>query len=136
MWNFSRENNAKSEEKILNWQDFQYQPLDSKEWNTPTIAAYLRRLLEKYEESEFIKYLVAPSPNRLSNFFHCDESDIYHALQELELQGYATESSGDFNPIILWDPLIRQRTIRHQEPNTWQLFSDMLWHLPNKSTAN
>lgn len=136
MWNSNKEIKTKGEEKILNWQDFQHRPLESFDWTTPSIASYLRRLLEKYEESEFIKYLVAPSPNALSIFFQCNESDIYQALQELELQGYATETSGDLSPIILWDPLIRRKTIRHQEPNTWQIFSDMLWHPTHKSTVS
>lgn len=136
MWNSNRQvKNA--EEKVLNWQDFPHQnPESTEEWSTPSIASYLRRLLEKYEESEFIKYLVAPSPNALSNFFQCEESDIYQALLELELQGYGTETSGDLSPIILWDPLIRRKTIRHNEPTTWQVFADLFWHSSPKSTAS
>jgi hypothetical protein len=137
MWNLSRTADAKKmEQKVLNWQDLQHAPAEQTEFSAPTIASCLRRLLEKYEESEFIKYLVAPSPTALSGFFHCDEAEIYQALQELERQGYATETSGDLGPILLWDPLIRRKTIRHHEPNAWQLFSDMLRPSPHKSAAS
>lgn len=93
--------------KVLNWEDFI--PAQSEEDNTsPTqIAAYMKHLLERYEESEFIRYLVAPSPLALSGFFHCSESEIQHALLELERQGYRTETTGLAEPIVLWDPLIR-----------------------------
>jgi len=128
--------NANDEKKVLNWHDF---PSERPDWNdsdASTIAAYLRRLLEKYEESEFIKYLIAPSPTALSGFFHCEEEAIYQALQELERQGYETETCGNAGPITLWDPLIRRKTVRHQEPNAWQLFYDMLIHPPGNSVAS
>lgn len=136
MWS-SNSKRSKDEKKVLNWQDF---PVDgipfTGEITAPYIASHLRRLLEKYEESEFIQYLVAPSPTALSGFFQCKEADIYEALQDLERQGYATESSGDFGPILLWDPLIRRKTTRRQESNAWHHFYDMLIHPPKKSAAS
>lgn len=111
------------EKKILHWRDF---CVDSDAWdelsNIPNIAAYLRRMLERYEESEFIKYLVLPSPVALSGFFHCTEDDIHQALQELQRQGYELELAGSTEPIMFWDPLIRRNSRPRQTMNSWELF--------------
>jgi hypothetical protein len=108
--------------KVLDWSDFSSEGLSwTDDAGTPDIVAYLRRLLERYEESEFIKYLVLPSPVALSGFFHCGEEAIQDALLELQRQGYEVETTGNTGPIVLWDPLIRQNTHR-QSPNSWDLF--------------
>jgi hypothetical protein len=136
MWSTNSKRSV-DEKKVLNWQDFPMETPPDGEVTAPYIASHLRRLLEKYEESEFIQYLVAPSPTALSGFFHCKESDIYEALHELERQGYQAETAGDFGPILLWDPLIRLKTIRHQDPaSTWHLFYDMIMQPSNKSAAS
>lgn len=74
------------------------------------IAAYLRQLLQEYEQSDFLKYLIAPSPSSLAEQFHCDEEDVYSALQELKRQGYDYETSGNAGALVLWDPLTRQKS--------------------------
>ena len=122
------------EMKVLSWKDF---PADAHNGPgredsplTPQIAAYLRQILERFEESEFIKYLVTPSPVALSGFFHCTEPDIYSALKELQRQGYEYEVSSSAGPITLWDPLIRRRPL-HQgddEPTPWQTFRQTLFN--------
>ena len=85
------------------------------------ITHYLRRMLEQYEESEFIKYLIAPSQNKLVRIFGCAEADVNEALQELEREGYYIELSGHDDPIVLSDPLIREQTVRRNDPDTWPL---------------
>jgi hypothetical protein len=124
MWTFNESYNQ--EEKVLSWQDFPPDQMRSGEVTVPHIAGYLRRLLEDHEESEFIKYLVAPSPVALSGFFHCNESEIYDALAELQRQGYEAETNSNTEPVILWDPLIRRKTVRRAESNLWQHFYQMM----------
>lgn len=128
MWTSSQTRD--SEKKVLNWQDFKINPhqaiSNGQSIDAAAIASYLRRLLENYEESEFIKYLVAPSPIALSGFFRCNQSDIYSALLELERQGYETETTSDSAPIVLWDPLIRTKTVRRNESPMWQQLYQML----------
>lgn len=82
------------------------------ERSTADITRILRNLLERYEETEFIKYLVAPSPSSLALYFQIPLEQVYQALKDLELQGFQTESSSHYAPIILWDPLIREKTYR------------------------
>jgi len=128
MWTFNQTRNT--EKKVLGWQDFQpdfhEDLLKPQTGDISSIASYLRRLLENYEESEFIKYLIAPSPIALSGFFHCREADIYSALLELERQGYQAETNGGSAPIVLWDPLIRRKTIRREHSSLWQHVYQML----------
>lgn len=124
MWTFNETPNQ--EEKVLSWNDFPPSRPKPEEATIPHIASYLRGLLESYEESEFIKYLVAPSPMALSGFFHCAETEIYSALQELQRQGYETEANGSAAPVILWDPLIRRKTVRRKESNLWQHFYQLI----------
>lgn len=107
MWKSTKTQTEPS--KTLEWNDF-HQDSDSPEPAMVRVASQLRSILEKYEESEFIKYLVAPSPDALSGFFLCEVSDIYSALQDLHRQGYEYElTNGDSSPIVLWDPLVRQK---------------------------
>ncbi|HEY9744937.1 MAG TPA: hypothetical protein V6C99_01830 [Oculatellaceae cyanobacterium] len=80
------------------------------------IAGYLRHMLEKYEESEFVKYLVAPSPRALTDYFGCGEDAIYASLNELKRQGYEYETAGSQGPITLWDPLIRHESSSGNHP--------------------
>jgi hypothetical protein len=121
MW--SETKTGEQDKKVLGWRDF---PAQLPGWNqeqagASEIAAYLRRLLERYEESELIQYLVVPSPVALSGFFHCSESQVQEALGELQRQGYDVESTGSLGPLTLWDPLVRQKTHRPQH-NSWDLF--------------
>lgn len=117
------ENNA--ENKVLDWTDFdQALPALSASFSSEALAdssitlhvvAYLRHLLETYEDAEFIQYLIAPSPSALTGYFRCSEEEIIDALQELKRQGYEYESSGSTGPIVLWDPLVRTPTARFGE---------------------
>jgi hypothetical protein len=94
--------------KVIHWKDFdQAEPPLLTGSLALHIAAYFRHVLNKYEDSEFVKYLVAPSPEALTGYFRCDEEDIYAALQEIKRQGYEYETSGSASPVILWDPLVR-----------------------------
>lgn len=116
-------NAMEQKKKVVDWRDFSLDPFAwDGEFGTPAIAASLRRVLEHYEESEFIKYLVLPSPVALSGFFHCAEGDIQDALHELQRQGYEVELSGRTGPIMLWDPLVRQKRSHPELPNSWDLF--------------
>lgn len=133
MWTFSQ-THANKEEKVLSWNDFPPSMPRPGEAMVPHIASYLRSLLENYEESEFIKYLVAPSPIALSGFFQCAETEIYSALQDLQRQGYEAETSGSAAPVILWDPLIRRKTVQRKESAVWQQFYQML-AMPSTQTV-
>jgi len=82
------------------------------ERTTADIVRCFRIVLERFEESEFIKYLVAPSPSSLALFFRTSMSQVYQALKELEKHGYETEASSHYAPVILWDPQVRQKTAR------------------------
>lgn len=99
---------------------------------TLRITTYLRRLLEKYEHSEFIRYVVAPSPSTLSNLFQCSESELQAALQELKRQGYeyeiAPKTNAETSPITLWDP--RNRHPKHPSDTVtpWQAFYQAVWN--------
>ena len=80
------------------------------------IARCLRSFLERFEESEFIRYLVAPSPSSLALFFQVQIAQVYQALKTLELQGFVAETSSHYSPIILWDPILREKpNINHLE---------------------
>lgn len=94
--------------RVIPWQEFtQAEPLLLTGSLTLHIAAYFRHVLDKFEDSEFVKYLVAPSPTAVAGYFRCSEEDIYAALEEIKRQGYEYETSGSENPILLWDPLVR-----------------------------
>lgn len=73
------------------------------------IARCLRSFLEKFEDSEFIRYLVAPSPSSLALFFQVQIAQVYQALKTLEIQGIVAETSSHYSPIILWDPVLREK---------------------------
>jgi len=126
MWNNTRSD--EDEKKVIHWQDFPAGIFHSPETATPQIAAHLRRILERYEESEFIKYLVVPSPMALSGHFHCSERDIYDALDELHRQGYEYETAGKTGPITLWDPLIRRKSTARQAPGLWSMLCACIAH--------
>ena len=79
------------------------------------IARCLRTFLEKFEESEFIRYLVAPSPSSMALFFQVQIAHVYQALKTLELQGFIAETSSHYSPIILWDPQVRENPNRRTE---------------------
>jgi len=65
---------------------------------------------------EFIRYLVAPSPSSLALFFQVQIAQVYQALKTLELQGFVAETSSHYSPIILWDPILREKpNINHLE---------------------
>lgn len=122
------QHSAQDEKKVLNWNDFPAEPDVRQDVLVPEICAYMRRILEKYEESEFIKYLVLPSPMALSGFFHCTEQDVLAALKELHRQGYEYETAGSAGPITLWDPLVRRNTRQVSEPKPWQVFYETIFN--------
>lgn len=124
------------EKKVLGWNDFPAATTLRDEIAAPQIAAYLRRILEKYEDCELIKYLVVPSPIALSGFFHCAESEIHHALHELQRQGYEFETAGSSGPITLWDPLIRRKALKRDEPTAWQVFCQSLFNPARRQIAS
>lgn len=120
--------NAHEEKKVLNWEDFPPEPDVRRDVLVPEICAYMRKILDRYEESEFIKYLVLPSPIALSGFFHCDEQVVMDALKELQRQGYEYEAAGFAGPITLWDPLVRRKPRQPDEPKPWQVFYETLFN--------
>lgn len=125
MWNHHTDDDGK---KVLSWKDFPAANAHRDEAMTTQIAQYMRRILDRYEDSEFIKYLVLPSPVALSGFFHCAVDEIHAALKELQRQGYEFEAAGNAGPITLWDPLIRRRSSRRQENTPWQTFYQALFN--------
>ncbi|HEY9685414.1 MAG TPA: hypothetical protein V6C52_00415 [Coleofasciculaceae cyanobacterium] len=124
MWN----SRSRDESKTLHWEDFPAAAHNLEELGAPAITAYLRRILDEFEDSEFIKYLVIPSPLALSGFFHSSEDEIFNALQELRRQGYEYEATGQSGPITLWDPLIRRKSPVQSEPMPWQVLYQSLFH--------
>ncbi|HWU42481.1 MAG TPA: hypothetical protein VN132_03550 [Bdellovibrio sp.] len=97
--------------KQLTWHDLERAIKQQKSGLTASnIAICLKRLLECFEESEFITYIVVPSPSSLALNFQIPIKEIYRALKLLNIQGYQTEGSGHYAPIIVWDPLRRERT--------------------------
>jgi hypothetical protein len=128
MWN----SRSRDESKILHWEEFPAAARNLAQnmegLDAPAITGYLRRILEEYEDSEFIKYLVIPSPLALSGFFHCSGDEIFSALQELRRQGYEYETTGHSGPITLWDPLIRRRNPVQSEPMPWHALAQALFH--------
>jgi hypothetical protein len=100
--------------KQLTWSDFaQALQQTGSEKTAVNIARCLRYILERFEESEFITYLVIPSPSSMALYFQIPVQEVYQAMQDLEQQGYQTESSSHYAPILLWDPLIHEKTQRH-----------------------
>jgi hypothetical protein len=120
MWSYAQ--TREEPNKVLSWKDFdKADPIFATESITLHVAAYLRHMLEKYEEPEFVKYLIAPSPSALTGYFRCDEEEVYAALNELKRQGYEYEAAGNTGPIVLWDPLIRQKSA--ETSNSWTHWS-------------
>ncbi len=119
---------AHEEKKVLNWDDLPPEPDVHQDLPVPEICAYMRKLLDRYEESEFIQYLVLPSPIALSGFFHCSEHRVMDALRELQRQGYEYDVAGFAGPITLWDPLVRRKTRQSDEPRPWQFFYETLFN--------
>ena len=105
--------------KTLSWKDLPASTDVRADFLITELTCYMRRLLERYESSDFIKYLVLPSPTALSGHFHCKADDIMHALKELERQGYEYEAAGHGGPITLWDPLIRRREEKRRQERRW-----------------
>ena len=132
MWSHKTE----EEKRVLGWKDFPAAAYNREEPATPRIAAYLRRILERFEDSDFIKYLVVPSPIALSGFFHCTEREIHDALHELQRQGYEYETGGSSAPITLWDQLIRRKTARREEPSPWNFFYQSLFNPARRQVAS
>jgi hypothetical protein len=125
------ERDLKNNKKVLHWDDFSgYVHVDDYTV-TPQLAGCFRNLLEKYEETESVKYLVLPSPIALSGFFKCTELEIMESLQELQRQGYDYEISGIAGPISIWDPLIGRRDFEEEhEPMQWQQWFNQLLTKP------
>jgi hypothetical protein len=123
MWN----SRSRDESKILHWEDFPAAAHNLEGLGVAAITAYLRRILDEFEDSAFIKYLVIPSPLALSGFFHCSEDEIFNALQELRRQGYEYETAGHSGPITLWDPLIRRKSPARSEPMPWHALAQSLF---------
>lgn len=100
----------------LAWKDFE--EAKQQVGTTGSISELVRCiqiLLERFEESEFIKYLVIPSPSSLAHYFRLTVNEIDQALNDLNQLGYQTETSSHCAPITLWDPIIRGRTNRSSE---------------------
>jgi hypothetical protein len=103
----------RSRHKQLCWNDFAIGKAGIQAENpTAEIARCLQHILERFEESEFVKYLVAPSPSSLAAHFKTSLTHIYQALQTLEEKGYGAETSNHYAPILLWDPMVRKNTVR------------------------
>ncbi len=96
-------------EKRIAWADIPPATEMPTESTALEISQVLRQLLEHYEESEFIKYLVTPSPDTLRSYFNCSQDDLIQALEQLKSQGYDYETHSPERPITLWDPLIRNK---------------------------
>jgi hypothetical protein len=121
-----------SPQKQLFWQDFvSIDTASTEETETPLkIRNSLRQLLEQYEESEFIKYLVAPSAEALSGYFQCTTEEVEQGLQQLKQLGYDYESRGSHHPITLWDPLVREKTLRRESPSRFKLLYENFFMIP------
>lgn len=89
-----------------------------------------RQLLEQYEESEFIKYLVAPSAEALSGYFHCTTEEVEQGLKLLKQLGYDYEYRGNHRAITLWDPLIRDKTVRRASLSRLKLMYENFFMIP------
>lgn len=124
---------GQSEQKQVFWQDFlKVESAASDEADTVSfkIRNAFRALLEQFEDSEFIKYLVAPSPEALSGYFQCTVKDIEEALQELKQLGYDYESRGTHQPITLWDPLVRTQPQPADSPSRLRLLYENFFMIP------
>lgn len=121
-----------STQKQLSWQDFPNQEVDLPDGQDTALKVRnaLRYLLEQYEESEFIKYLVAPSAEALSGYFQCTTEEVENGLQLLKQLGYDYESQGSHGPITLWDPLVREKTIRRGFPSSLKLLYENFFMIP------
>lgn len=124
-----------SSQKQLFWQDFVNLDTSSPNSSDETDMALkirnrLRQLLEQYEESEFIKYLVAPSAEALSGYFQCTTEEVEHGLQQLKQLGYDYEYRNSHHPITLWDPLVRDKTLRRGEPSRFKLLYENFFMIP------
>lgn len=129
----------KTGQKQLSWQDFssatgnrpQTQSLEATK--SLGVRNALRALLEQYEESEFIKYLVAPSPEAMSGYFQCSVREIEEALEQLRRLGFEYEYKGVNHALVLWDPLIREKTVRRGGFSKIKLFYENMLLAPNFS---
>lgn len=124
---------GQTEQKQICWQDFLKVESSSPEeidMVSFKIRNAFRALLEQFEDSEFIKYLVAPSPEALSGYFQCTVKDIEEALQALKQLGYDYESRGPHQPITLWDPLIRTQPKPESSPSRLRLLYENFFMIP------
>lgn len=103
--------------KQVTWNDLsralQHTPAEK---TAADIAHCLRLILKRFEESEFITYLVIPSPSSMALYFQTSINEIYQAMTELSQQGFQTETSSNYAPILLWDPIIRKKIQHSLDP--------------------
>jgi hypothetical protein len=97
------------------------------DWNSRSsqIAAYIRRLLGKYQTAEQQVHLTIPSVLTLADWLQCCEMDIIDALHELKTEQYAYLLTGIDEVIQLRDPL--SRAISLDKPaRRWHMFTRIL----------
>ncbi len=99
------------------------------------IAAYFRRLLLS-GASRKCDFLELPTPCQLAGFFGCSEMVLMKALQEFERQGYAYELNALDRPVLISDPMNRER--RNSKERWHSLSTEMLkpWDPVRQRTRN
>ena len=98
----------------LTWNDFKCTHQDpGTKLSATELVSCLAALLDHFGESEFITYLVLPSPSSLSLYFQLNTSEVHQILNDLNKLGYQIETSNLDAPIILMNPTIgKNRTQR------------------------